>query len=118
MNRRTFLTAGGIAASSTLLLAQRAVSGVTQRALPMNRNWLFGGKAAPGSTEPAFDDRHFERVTLPHTNVMLPWHSFDESRYEVVSIYRRHFKLPAAAQGKRVLVDFEGAMTAAAVTIR
>lgn len=83
----------------------------------MNRNWLFGGKAMPGGSEPAFDDRHFERVTLPHTNAMLPWHSFDDARYEHVSIYRRHFKLPAAAQGNRVFVDFEGAMTAATVTI-
>ncbi len=117
MNRRTFLTAGGIAASSALALAQKPSSGAAQRFLPMNRNWLFGGKTVPGSAEPAFDDRHFERVTLPHTNVMLPWHSFDESRYAYVSIYRRHFKLPAAAEGKRVFVDFEGAMTAATVTI-
>jgi beta-galactosidase len=117
MNRRTFLTAGGIAASSAWLLAQKVSTDAAQRALPMNRNWLFGGKVVPGSTEPAFDDRHFERVTLPHTNVMLPWHSFDDSRYQFVSIYRRHFKLPASAQGKRVFADFEGAMTAATVTI-
>ncbi len=47
----------------------------------------------------------------------LPWHSFDDKAYEFVSIYRRHFRAPAAWRGKRVFVDFGGAMTAAKVTI-
>ena len=114
INRRTFL------ASSAALLAQTAApaaAGAVPRILPMNRNWLFGGKTVAGATEPGFDDRHFERVTLPHTNKVLPWHSFDDRAYEYVSIYRRHFKLPAGTQGHRVFVDFEGAMTAAAVTL-
>ena len=42
----------------------------------------------------------------------LPWHSFDDKDYEFVSTYRRRFSTPAAAKGKRVFVDFEGAMTA------
>jgi beta-galactosidase len=115
MNRRTFL-----AGSSALLMARQAApaaTGPVARILPMNRNWLFGGKSVPGAAEPAFDDRHFERVTLPHTNKLLPWHSFDDKSYEYISIYRRHFKLPAGAQGHRVFVDFEGAMTASAVTL-
>ena len=120
MNRRTFLTAGGMAASSALLLAQKATpgsAGTVARILPMNRNWLFGGKAVAGAADTGFDDRRFERVTLPHSNKTLPWHSFDDQSYEYVSIYRRHFKPPAGAQGQRVFVDFEGAMTAAVVTI-
>jgi len=83
----------------------------------MNRNWLFGAKAVPGAAEPAFEDRHFERVTLPHSNQVLPWHSFDDRSYEYVSIYRRHFQPPSGAQGQRVFVDFEGTMTAAVVTL-
>jgi beta-galactosidase len=54
-------------------------------------------------------------VVIPHTNIRLPWHSFDEKSYEFVSSYRRHFKLPAQARGKRVFVDFEGVMTASTV---
>jgi beta-galactosidase len=34
-----------------------------------------------------------------------------------VSIYRRRFRLPAEARGKRVFVDFEGVMTASTVSI-
>jgi beta-galactosidase len=47
----------------------------------------------------------------------LPWHSFDEKSYEFVSCYRRRFKLPPEARGHRVLVDFEGVMTASTVWI-
>src|SRR5262249_11855584 len=83
----------------------------------MNRNWRYGGKAKPGSTAPDFDDSKFEQVTIPHTNQLLPWHSFDERDYQFVSIYRRHFRLPRQLEGRRVFVDFAGVMTAATVTI-
>ena len=87
-----------------------------RQVLPFNRRWLYGGKTVAGATAPDFDDRKFDRVTLPHTNVMLPWHSFDDKSYQFVSIYRRHFRLQAEWKGKRVFVDFAGAMTAAVVT--
>ena len=54
---------------------------------------------------------------VPHTNVKLPWHSFDDKDYEFVSIYRRRFKLPPEARGRHVFVDFEGVMTASTVWI-
>ena len=82
---------------------------------PINRNWRYGGKFTKGCTEPGFNDRGFERVTIPHTNRRLPWHSFDEREYQFVSIYRRRLKLPALPADQRVFVDFDGVMTAAAV---
>ncbi|HEY3939569.1 MAG TPA: glycoside hydrolase family 2 TIM barrel-domain containing protein [Bryobacteraceae bacterium] len=83
----------------------------------MNRNWLYGGRAMAGATAPDFNDEGFARVTLPHANVMLPWHSFDDHAYEFISVYRRHFRVPASAKGQRVFLDFEGAMTASTVTL-
>jgi beta-galactosidase len=85
--------------------------------LPMNSNWLYGGKVVPGSTRPDFDDAAFQRVTLPHMTKLLPWHSFDEKEFQFVSIYRRHFRLPAQLRGRRIFVDFAGVMTTATVTI-
>jgi len=67
--------------------------------------------------EKDFDDSGFEPVVVPHTNVRLPWHGFDEKQYEFVSLYRRRFRLPEEAHGKRVFVDFEGVMTASTVWI-
>ncbi len=82
----------------------------------MNRNWLYGGRTVPGCSAPDFDDSKFQRVTIPHSNKIFPWHSFDEKDFQFVSIYRRHFKL-APPPGHRIFVDFAGAMTAATVTI-
>ena len=83
--------------------------------LPINRRWRYSPKATAAAHERDFDDSAFARVTVPHTNIRLPWHSFDEKTYEFVSIYRRHFRLPAGARGRRVFVDFEGVMTASTV---
>lgn len=116
MNRRSFLIASTAAAA--LADAQTAHKAAPPRYVySLNRNWLFGGKMSAGADGAAFDDSRFHRVTLPHTNVDLPWHSFNDKAYEFVSIYRRHFRAPADWNGKRVFVDFGGAMTAAKVTI-
>jgi beta-galactosidase len=85
--------------------------------LPMNRKWRYSRSFVEGGHAKDFDDSGFERVVIPHTNVRLPWHGFDEKTYEFVSLYRRRFKLPAEARGKRVFVDFEGVMTASTVWI-
>ena len=115
MHRRDFLKAAAVAVA--VLPAEAAGEPAQRRVFSMNRNWLFGGKAVAGATAPDFNDRHFQRVTIPHTNVVLPWHSFDDKDYQFVSIYRRHFRLPRELQGRRVFVDFAGAMTATTVTI-
>lgn len=83
----------------------------------MNRDWLYEGEAVKGCTGLGFDDSHFERVTIPHTNKQLPWHSFDDKDYQFISIYRRYFKLPLELKGKRIFVDFDGVMTAATIFI-
>jgi beta-galactosidase len=82
---------------------------------PMNRNWRFSRAAVPEARARTFDDSKFESVVIPHANIRLPWHSFDDQDYEFVSIYRRHFKLPPEARGRHVFVDFEGVMTASTV---
>jgi beta-galactosidase len=83
----------------------------------MNRGWRYQPSKVAGAEAVAFNDSAFQRVVVPHTNVMLPWHNFDDKTYEFVSTYRRRFKTPAGVQGKRVFVDFEGVMTASTVWI-
>src|SRR4030088_2974356 len=126
MDRRDFLkNTGTLIAGATLvphaLSKASEQSGVANPAgrlvFPMNRNWRYSRSSFEGAHSKEFDDSGFERVVIPHANVRLPWHGFDEKTYEFVSIYRRHFKLPAEARGKRVFIDFEGAMTASTVWI-
>jgi beta-galactosidase len=116
MNRRTFLA--GASAAAALGRAQNSPRAVPpRRTYSLNRNWLYATNATPDSHAAGIDESKFSRVTLPHTNVELPWHSFDDKAYEFVSIYRRHFHAPPAWNGKRVIVDFGGVMTAAKATI-
>ncbi len=121
MDRRNFLKTTGA------LLAATAIPGVTAMSaehptpgrivLPMNRGWRYHPHDVDGALTVDFDDSAFEQVVIPHANVRLPWHNFDDQTYEFTSIYRRRFKTPSAAQGKRVFIDFEGAMTASSVLI-
>ena len=125
MQRRDFLMSTG-AVVATGIIGKKAFAQALSSAnaplsgrlmLPINRNWRFRSDVAEGFQSREFDDSGFERVTIPHTNKRLPWHSFDEKSYEFVSAYRRGFKLPRQARGKHVFVDFEGAMTASTVWI-
>lgn len=120
MDRRDFIkTTGTLLASAAVApgLAAHAAEGASSGriVLPINRRWRYSPQATPAAHERDFDDSAFARVTVPHTNIRLPWHSFDDKSYEFVSIYRRRFRLPASARGRRVFVDFEGVMTASTV---
>ena len=121
MDRRDFIKTTGTVIAATAVAqglsatAQTAPASKGRVVLPINRRWRFSPKATEAAHERAFDDSGFARVTVPHTNIRLPWHSFDEKTYEFISIYRRHFRLPPGARGRRVFVDFEGVMTASTV---
>jgi beta-galactosidase len=120
MIRRDFIKLAGVAAASTALsatkgMAEQPAGSAGRQTLPINRNWRFHPAWIQGAESPGFDDSKFQRVVVPHTNVELPWHSFDDKDYEFISTYRRRFKYPQGAEGKRVFVDFEGVMTASTV---
>ena len=126
MDRRGFLKQTGTLIAGAALApyalpeegTQLGVSTATGRLiLPINRNWRYSRSVVEGGHAKDFDEAEFERIVIPHTNVRLPWHGFDEKTYEFVSLYRRRFKLPSEARGRRVFVDFEGVMTASTVWI-
>src|ERR1039457_2580996 len=121
MDRRDFIkTTGSLLAAASLPAASAvAEAPITsgRSILPLNRDWRFHPAKVDGAQAPDFNDSTFEKIVLPHTNVALPWHSFDENEYSFVSTYRRRFKFPRGAAGKRVFVDFEGVMTASTVWI-
>jgi beta-galactosidase len=123
MDRRDFMKAATTLLAAAALqrgdFAQQAAGSENgaRLVLPMNRGWRYSPSFVEGGHDLNFDDSKFDRVVVPHANVQLPWHGFDDKSYEFVSLYRRRFKLPPAAAGQRVLVDFEGVMTASTVWI-
>ncbi len=120
MNRRDFLKTGStIVAGASLTSSARAAatsSAASGRALlSINRDWRYSKTFTEAATARDFDDSAFDRVVVPHSNIKLPWHAFNDKSYEFISIYRRKLDLPSGAKNKRVFVDFEGAMLASTV---
>ena len=120
-NRRNFIKASSttlatFALAPNVLSQNKSTASTSQRRiLPLNHNWLYSEKNLPGGTATRFNDAGFTRVTIPHTNKMLPWHGFDDKDYQFVSLYRRHFVMPPGVRGRKVFIDFGGVMTAATV---
>ena len=106
MLRRDFIKATGtvIAASALPSAAAFAVEPGTQArtVLPLNRKWRYHPSKVEGAHAASFNDAGFESVVIPHTNVSLPWHNFNDKTYEFISTYRRRFRYPTAAKGKRL----------------
>ena len=125
-DRRDFLKTAALGTTAISLLAngataaepgELAASVSDRQIIPLNHRWLYSEKSSPEAMKPGFNDRGWKRITIPHTNKMLPMNGFDENEYMFVSAYRRHFKMPAALKGRRIFVDFGGVMTAAKVFI-
>ena len=121
MHRRDFLKSTSTLLAATTISNTATIAAempVAARSIyPLNRNWRYQPAKVEGAESPDFDDTKFERVVIPHTNVKLPWHNFDDKDYEFISTYRRRFKTPRNSAGNRIFVDFEGAMTASTVWI-
>ncbi len=121
MDRRKFLKSGGTLvagaglAKTALAAPKRAAMAAGRSVHPINRRWRYHPAVVAGAHQPGFDDSSFVEVVVPHSNVPLPWHGFDDKTYEFISTYRRRLNVPASAAGKRVFVDFEGVMTASTV---
>lgn len=74
-----------------------------------NSDWKLQVGDVKGAEKPGFNDRGWQRVTLPH--------AFNEDEAfkvpiaqltDTVAWYRKHFRLPKEAKGKKVFAEFEG----------
>ena len=74
-----------------------------------NPGWLLKAADENGAEAASFADADWKKVTLPHA-----WN--EDSAFKVdnkkvpsgIAWYRKHFKLPAEAAGKKVFLEFEG----------
>lgn len=77
-------------------------------------DWFFNLNYVAGM-ESSTNTKGFESVLLPHSNVELPYHYFDEKVYQVVSCYKRFFLTPVFSPGQIIKLRFEGVMAYAKV---
>jgi beta-galactosidase len=87
--------------------------------LSLNQGWRFYrvDKPVPQAafSTLAFADTRWERVNAPHTVRLEPENSSGMTNFQGVCWYRRHFTAEEGWQGKKIFVEFEGAMQVADV---
>lgn len=88
----------------------------------LNNDWLYMPKNLENGELTALDESAFERVQLPHANIILKRHKGEDfltdiGSYRFVSWYRRHFRLTREQSMGRVSMEFEGVATVAAVYV-
>ena len=103
----------------TCLLALLAVLGAAGagRRSSFDENWKFLKGDAGGAEQPAFDDKGWRTLDLPHDWAI-------EGPFDVkfgpttgglpifgTGWYRKHFSVPAAERGKFYSIEFDGAMS-------
>src|SRR5262245_9772922 len=98
LDRRNFLKNAAAGAASVALLSGKTAAMPIETALtlpaslsqrriiPLNDGWLYSEKFETAATDPKFKDAGLTRVTIPHTNKMLPVGGFDEKEYCFVSL--------------------------------
>src|SRR5450432_2221996 len=92
-----------------LFSPEASARGQLRHALPLAGDWRFLRADAPGAEAPAFDDRAWARVSVPHT-----WNAKDGQDgggdyYRGVGWYRRRVTLPKDETGRQLYVECDGA---------
>jgi len=114
MGRVIALVALALFASRTSVVASR-FDIHPRLELNFSTGWLFSPKDELGAEKPGFSDANFERISIPHANIITPHEMFDPDTFRFVSWYRKHFRPDTNFRGKEVYVDFQGVMTVADV---
>ncbi len=83
--------------------------------LNFNCDWRFVREDQPGAQASDFDDSKWTSVATPHSfndidsfRDIISHGAGDRGTYKGISWYRKHFKLPADLQGRKVFIEFEG----------
>ncbi len=104
-------------ASSNIATGGKYTPPATPRAVyNFNPGWKFVFGDVTGAEQVAFDDSAWANISLPHT-----WNDVDTYRSLIrhssgdvgekmfgIGWYRKHFKLPADAEGQKVFLQFDG----------
>lgn len=83
-------------------------SGVREK-YNFNPQWLLRTGDIQGAEKTKFPDNDWEKITLPRAfNEDEAFKVPIKEMTDTVAWYRKHFKLPKSAKGKKVFIEFEG----------
>ena len=89
-------------------LGARADDNPRQR-FNFNQQWLLQVGDAKGAEAFGYDDAAWKKVSLPHAfNEDEAFKVGIAQMTDTVAWYRKHFRLPASAKGRKVFIEFEG----------
>lgn len=91
-----------------LLLFSLAASG--REVQRIHTAWAFWQGDIDCGAQLTCDETQWQAVSLPHIMQLEPKHCGGNAIYQGIGWYRRHFRLPASFQGKRVVIHLEGVM--------
>lgn len=92
-----------------LLLVPAVLEANNREKYNFNPQWLLHVGDIQGAEKNSFSDKNWKKVTLPHAfNEDEAFKVGIENMTDTVSWYRKHFKLPKTAKGKKVFIEFEG----------
>lgn len=83
----------------------------------INNDWKFSETFTEDMIKKTYDESEMISVRLPHTCKETPYHYFDESKYQMLSGYRRILRAPEEWESQVVLLTFEGIAHAAEVYV-
>jgi beta-galactosidase len=87
------------------------------QSISLDQGWWFAGVHEDGAPLPTRAQSEWPKVDLPHCVVPLSWHDWDPSTWECEWLYYREVRLPAAVANARVLLDFDGVLSATTPTV-
>jgi beta-galactosidase len=92
---------------------------ISRVAQNINSNWKFNSGDVAGAQSPTFNDASWQTVQLPNTPAYTNYELSMTSTafWRGICWYRKTLAINAAYQGKKVFLEFEGAMTIAQVYV-
>ncbi len=75
----------------------------------LNFDWQYVTGFREEYLEKNIDSSSFATVSIPHTNIEIPYNYFDEKLYAFESCYRKEIFIPAEHEGKDIFLCFDGA---------
>ncbi|MEI6644893.1 MAG: sugar-binding domain-containing protein [bacterium] len=111
-------------AAGLVLMASMGKAALSERLeLNFNQGWRFfrlddASKASAfDASSPSSDDTRWEIVNLPHSVRLEPWNASGGQNFQGLCWYRKHFVLDKSWKGKKLFLEFGGAMQVAEVWI-
>ncbi len=84
----------------------------------LDTGWLFNkSDNSSFSSGTSYNDAAWSKVCIPHSNVITKHAFLDTASYRIITWYRKHFTPPAALNGRKFLIEFQGVSVVATVYV-